>query len=49
LHYKSNSRRLRLEDVMRYREVVEELERSDRDIKEEVFDENNIEGGKRDY
>jgi len=27
---------------MRYREVVEELERSDREIKEELFDEGNV-------
>jgi len=27
---------------MRYREVVEELERSDREIEEEVFDEDNV-------
>ena len=41
MHRKPNKRRLRLEDVIRYRGVVEGLERSDREIEEELFDEDN--------
>ena len=33
LYYKPNRRRLRLEDVMRYRGVVEGLERSGREVR----------------
>ena len=42
MHRKPNKRRLRLKDVIKYRGVVEGLERSDREMKEEVFDEDNM-------
>jgi len=42
LHYKPNRRRLRLKDIIRYRGVVKGLERSDRKIKEKVFNEDNM-------
>ena len=42
LYCKPNRRRLKLKDVIRYRGVVEGLERSDREIEEELFDEDNV-------